>query len=410
MFACIYGKGSPVLACAREFSPQVEETAPDTAIIDIRGLGRLFGSPEAIAGAIRRRAAETGLEVSVGVASNPDAAFHAARGFAGITVVESGEQLGSLPVELLSPPPEILETLDRWGIRTFRDLAALPPNGVSERLGPEGVRLQKLARGAAIRPLRPACPEPVFEEFLELESPVALLEPLAFVLARLLNRLCEKLAAHGLAACELRLVLRLEDRTEHARGLGLPVPMRHPRAFLKLLQLDLEAHPPQAPVVAVTLAATPAHPRTHQEGLFTPLSPEPEKLEITLARIQALVGESNVGTPELLDTNRPGAFRMRKAFSLVRRLDSGEGRRLAFRAFRPPRPAAVRLVSGQPAYVSAPGARGKVIAAAGPWRTSGDWWTPQPWARDEWDVELSDGVLCRLCREGAGWFLEGVYD
>src|SRR5436189_124136 len=117
------------------------------------------------------------------VAMNPDAAIHAARGFRGITLIpasEEAERLGSLPVGALAPPPEILETLDRWGVRTFRALAALPTLQLSERLGQEGVRLQKLARGRSNRSLV-LCGVPLnFEEVMELEYPVALLEPLAF--------------------------------------------------------------------------------------------------------------------------------------------------------------------------------------------------------------------------------------
>jgi len=454
MFACIHGHGTPVLACAYAFSPLVEETAPDTAVIDIGALGRLFGPPEKIAEALRQRASESitarsrsrlgnGLETqepaspfqsrdrkgadisanqgsgsggslnfSIGIASNPDAAIHAARGFAGTTLILSGEDLGPLPVDLLSPPPEILETLDQWGIRTFGDLAGLPEPGVAARLGPEGVRLWKLARGEGSRPLKPAYPEPVFEEAMELEYAVALLEPLAFILARLLNQLCRKLEERGLAAQELNVGLRLEDRKEHRSALRLPVPMRNPRAFLKLLQLDLERHPPPAPVTGVSITAQPARPRVHQEGLFTPLAPEPEKLELTLARIEALVGEGHAGWPELPDTHRPGTFLMTRNFlSPTRRNGPKETiQRLAFRAYRPARAAQVRIVGERPAQVSAKGIRGQVKTAAGPWRSSGDWWTVEGWARDEWDIELSDGALYRLYCEQGRWFVEGSYD
>jgi protein ImuB len=60
--------------------------------------------------------------------------------------------------------------------------------------------------------------------------------------------------------------------------------------------------------------------------------------------------------------------------------------------------------------VAARGIRGRVIDLAGPWRTSGDWWTVDPWSRDEWDVALSDGALYRLYCCPVGWFVEGSYD
>jgi protein ImuB len=70
----------------------------------------------------------------------------------------------------------------------------------------------------------------------------------------------------------------------------------------------------------------------------------------------------------------------------------------------------VALASGQLSQISAAGIRGTVLNLAGPWRTSGDWWTSDPWQRDEWDVALSDGVLYRVSCEPAGWFVQGAYD
>jgi protein ImuB len=424
MFACMHAPNLPdshsalLHNCAYGFSPRVEETDVQTAVLDIAGLERLFGPPERMAAAMRRRAAELGLRVNVAVASNPDAAVHAARGFAGITLIPPGEEgrvLGPLPISLLGGPPELEETLALWGIRSFRDLAALPEAGLSERLGAEGVRLQKLARGAGDRPLVPRIPATGFEASLELEHPVAQLEPLRFLLARLLNEILAKLQSGGLAADELRLRLKLQDQSEHARALRLPFPMLHNKTFLKLLELDLESHPPRAPVTAITLGAAAAVPRLVQYSLFLPPAPEAEKLELTLGRIRKLVGEENVGSPELLDTHRPGAFRM-KPFGDAAVLRPWTGANahphLALRVFRPPRRAEVEAPSGQPSRIAARGVGGSVIAAAGPWRTSGQWWTPASWSRDEWDVALSNGALYRiyLDRQSGYWFVEGSYD
>jgi protein ImuB len=401
--------GARLLASAQDFSPKVEQTDPDTVIVDIDGLGHLFGTVHEIAQAMARRA---GPPVNIAVASNPDAAFHAARGYPGISIVPEGDEakfLASLPVTLLAPTVEIAETLARWGTRTFRDLAALPDLGVAARLGEEGIKLQQLARGEGDRPLKPVEAPVQFEEELELEYPLELLEPLMFVMNRLLGDVCARLEQRALAAIGLRLRLRLENAGEHERSIRLPVPMRSSRVFLKLFELDLEKHPPAAPIIKVHLAAEPAKPRTTQNGLFIPLAPEPEKLELTLARIAAVVGEENVGSPELVDTHRPGTFRMCAPFQsrLSKSYSNERSVTLAFRAFRPPLAAKV-----QSDFISAPGIRGKVVRQAGPWRTSGDWWTNGAWARDEWDIELADGTLYRIyCDAQTGrWFLEGSYD
>ena len=414
MFACMHapGDGARLLACAQNFSPQVEQTDADTVILDIDGLGHLFGAVHEIAHAMARRAE---IPVNIAIAANPDAAFYAARGFSGISIIPQGDEakyLATLPAGLLSPSEEIAETLARWGIRTFRDLAALPDLGIAARLGEEGVRLQQLARGEGYRPLLLLEAPPQFAKEMELEYPLELLEPLMFVMGRLLGDVCARLEERSLAAIELRLRLHLENAGAHERAIRLPAPMRSQRVFLKLLELDLEKHPPPAPIVRVALAAEPAKPRVTQNGLFIPLVPEPEKLELTLARIAAVVGEGNVGSPELVDTHRPGAFRM--STPLPARLSSAFLSRgceravaLAFRAFRPPLAAKV-----QAGFISAPGIHGKIVQQAGPWRTSGDWWTAGTWTRDEWDIELAGGALYRIyCDAQTGrWFLEGSYD
>ena len=419
MFACLHGNGN-LIALASEFSPLVEQTAAGTVTLDASGLERLFGFPQEVAAAMARRASEVGVKANIALASNPDAAICAARGFAGISIVPYGDEakyLGSLPVSLLAPSDELHETLQRWGIRRLQDLAGLPPLGIAERLGPEGLRLRELARGEADRKLVPLDLPLHFEDEIELEYPVDLLEPLAFLLARLVNGLATRLATRALATDELRLRLKLETRAMHERTLRLPVPTLDTKAFLKLLQLDLESHPPKEPIVHVWMAMNPVKPRAAQSGLFVLAAPEPVKLELTLSRIRAIVGETRVGYPELLDTHRPGAFRLRGQTRLSQgavfapRGQSGPSPVcLALRLYRPPRLARVALASGQPSFIAADGIRGKVLEYAGPWRSSGDWWTSDPWSRDEWDIALSDGALYRIYCAPQGWFVEGAYD
>src|SRR6185295_13260460 len=153
---------------------------------------------------------------------------------------------------------------------------------------------------------------PVFTNSIELDYPIAELEPLSFILARLLNQICASLNSYALATNAIQVEMKLENRATHELKLNLPYPMRDHKVFLKLLLLDTEMHPPPAAVVAVRMNCDPVKPRLLQTGLFIPLAPEPEKLELTLARLAKLVGAANIGSPELLDTHRPDAFRINR--------------------------------------------------------------------------------------------------
>ena len=523
MFACIYAQqipaevsGTPTLTgrglrsladFAYSFSPLVEEAAPNLVVIDVEGCALRFGSAYELAIEIVKQAkcnepVGPGCQVNVALAANPDAAIHAAKYFKGITFIAPGEELdalGELPIECLISPKskvqspksknqdpmsqrqtldighwtldevqlkEILETLRLWGVHTFREFAELPVAGVSERLGQDGLKLRELASGKTNRHLKLRQIAPEFKGAIELEYPIAELEPLSFILARLLNQICANLNSYALATNALQVELKLEHGVAHEIKLNLHYPMRDHKVFLKLLLLDTEMHPPPAAVVGVSINCEPVKPRVLQTGLFIPLAPEPEKLELMLARLAKLVGAENIGSPELLDTHRPDAFRV-KRFELKERkrrkksnqqsaisnqqLASGTQYSalstqhfLGFRVFRPPLRALVQAEGGCPREISAwnksKSVHGKVVNVAGPWRRSGEWWRTDAWARDEWDVAIESGaqaggqwavgsgpkadaleskevgrhtqVLYRIYRElGSGtWFVEGIYD
>jgi protein ImuB len=257
---------------------------------------------------------------------------------------------------------------------------------------------------------------------------VLLLEPLTFALQQLLDQLCSRLEARALAAEQLRLELTLENAarfpfepTIFKRSIRLPVPLVDRKVFLKLLQLDLKANPPGAPVMAVCLRIEPAPPRSAQNGFFDPPLPEPEKLELTLAKISQSVGRDRAGSPELVDSHRPQAFKMQRFAPATAPAEAGPWAQellTALRVFRPPVPVKVRSEAGKPcSLVSTKKASiaGKVLWAAGPWRSSGDWWNEQGWARDEWDIALGEKtgiVLYRLVHDllSGNWLLEGTYD
>jgi protein ImuB len=314
----------------------------------------------------------------------------------GVGVIPQGKEiqyLGALPLDCLPLDAETWRTFDRWGLHTLGDLAALPETGLHERLGEAGVRLQRMARGALGRPLQPKIPETVYAESIELDYPLELLEPLQFLLARFVNALCARLKAQSLAAGELHLTLNRARRV-----LRLPFPTRDTKFLLRLLQHNLETDSPGEPVSKIGLRIAPSEPRLIQHDLFTIPAPEPERLELTLGKIRGMVGEKNVVVPVIRNTHRPGWGPSQS--------------RLAFRHFRPPVEVRVELRAGRPHRLRASRIHGTVTEISGPWLSSGDWWRPDAWDREEFDLALSDGVLYRLCfdRRTERWLMEGVYD
>lgn len=421
-----------LLECASAFSPRVESTCLGTVILDLAGTEKLFGSCEKTSCKIAVAARQIGFHLRIAIASNPDTALYTARGFAGITIIPEGEEadrLASLPVGILPTIPGLSEVLEVWGIHTFRSLAALPPVALVERLGQEGLTLQKLTQGQIDRPLRTVEPSPDFVESYEFDDPVETMESLTFVLNRLLQQVCARLVSHSLATNELRLTLDLgvsqiqNGKSEQYRHeWKLPVPTQDKNMLFTLMRLDLEKSTFSAPIKRLTVEAAPVKRRVAQGNFFAPPSPEAEKLEITLARIRGVVGSvdvddiSCVGCPALLDTHRPGVFAVQTFSSATGTQNlSAAVPTLALRIFRPALETSVELMEETPHFVQLWKKHRRVLAASGPWCSSGNWWNAAVWSREEWDVALKtfEGVgyyriyLDRLRKQ---WFVEGVFD
>jgi protein ImuB len=432
-----------LLDAAWSFSPRIEDTAPDTVLLDLAGLTTLFGSYENVALQIKSRCAALGLDVHVGVSENVETARILAFGRPGPTIVLGGEEarfLESLPIGLLGPSEELSEVFAQWGIVNCGALAALPVLSLSECVGQEGVRLHAMASGKGNRSLTIAEPTHLFEEFLELDDAVEDLEPLSFLLGRLLDQLCVRLSARALAVRTILLQLELQPGFEKAFDasrerlrtkqfpetfyctLALPRPVQDAKLLLKLLRLRLQANSPKAPVQKIQMRAEPDRALAIQCGLFLAAVPDPDKLELTLARIASVVGENNVGSPELLDCHRPDAFRMQRfvapAQAASDRMET-EGSKIGFRVIRPRVPVKVKFQGGQPVHIWFQGKRGRVVHASGPWRCSGEWWQERGWQEDAWDLEvrvageeaLWSAAYCivfdSLEKE---WFVRGSYD
>lgn len=415
-----------LLECAGAFSPRVEDKSEDRAflcVIDIAGTGKLFGPPQSLAENLLARVRALGVTASVAVSRNFHAAVCAAKGLPPQTakVIPAGEEgraLVSLPPEVLDLTEEQAETFSLWGIRTLGMLAALPERELIARMGQAGKRLRQLARGEVRHLFQPV--EPVFtlEEHMELDSPVEQLDSLLFVAGVLLEQLVFRAKARALALASVTVTLILDGGTTHTRTVRSALPAGDKHLWIRLLRLDLEAHPPQAAILALSLAAEPGSASKVQLGLFSPQLPEPARLDVTLARIRAIVGEENIGRAVLKDTHEPGEFRM-EPFTLPSGFPSAVPSRPSRSATRRLRPAEVIPVTVQGQRPKAFVFRERHYAverAYGPWLVSGDWWHPMLWGLEQWDLVAraqDDSLLCCcLVRNQAEncWQMAALYD
>src|SRR4051812_31507129 len=317
-----------LLECISQFSPRIEDAGTPTAcsfVLDITGTERLFGPPAQLAERMRAALASSGFRASIAVSAN----FHAARMKAaatrGIIIIAEDEEasaLANLPIASLGLPEEPGEIFALWGIRTLGQMAELPETDLITRLGPDALAWRELAGGTHPHLFKPIEPEFTLREFCEFDDGIEEIDSLLFVGARMIDCLVARAADRALSLAFLTAHMRLDGGRGLDGGCGLDggkshqcvlrpaVPSTDRKFLLKLLQLEIGAHPPPAAVLSLELTAEAGRSATVQLGLFAPQTPEPSRLDVTLARLRAIVGDDRVGSPILEDTHRPGSFRM----------------------------------------------------------------------------------------------------
>ncbi len=414
---------SVMLECLSQFSPRIEEAGRATAcafILDITGTDRLFGSPSQLADRVRVALSEHGFRVSIAVSANYNVARMSAAARGGITVIDEGHEstaIAKLPIASLCLPEEQYATFALWGIRTLGELAALPEIELITRFGDDARRWHALARGEHPHTFQPIEPGFALREFYEFEDPIEQIDSLLFIGARMIDCLVTRAAGRALAIARLTACMRIEGSQTHEIILRPAIASTDRKFLLKLLQLELSAHPPQAPVQAFELGAEAGRSSTMQLGLFIPQTPEPSRLDVAVARLKAMVGCDRVGSPLLVDSYRPGDFRMQGFANTAPARKRVPGiQRMALRRVRPPAPIHMWQNAARPFEFSDSENRFKVITAYGPWRSSGCWWSIDHWELEEWDIlaDCSNGtsVACLLVcdRTVSAWRLEAFYD
>ena len=440
-----------VAAAVATLTPRVEVTVPGACAIATRGPSRYLGGDVALAARVTEVVEEVlgdRTPCRVGIADGPFAAELAARTARRRPVVVppggSAAFLAPLPVGALGRPA-LADLLERLGVRTLGDLAALPPADVVARFGPEGTVASRLARGLDERPPGGRPPPPDLQAVVELDPPAERVDVAAFAAKGLADDLHARLAAAGLACT--RLVVEAE--TEH--GERISRVWRHEGALTASAIADrvrwqLEgwiehggARRPTGGLTLLRLVPDEVLPeRGRQLGFWGGAAEADERAARGIARVQGLLGPDAVAVPERRGGRGPG-----ERIVLV----PAHGVDLTARRAPPadpdepwpgqvpspaptvvhvaPVPAEVVDAAGEPVRVTGRGAAATapawvsvdggppaaVVAWAGPWPADERWWDAEARRRRARLQVVTAGAGAHLLALEAGrWWVEATYD
>jgi protein ImuB len=415
---------SAMMECAGTFSPSIEDQSSNGAflcVIDITGTGMLHGPPAELGKNLLNRVRALGITSSVAITSSFHASICLARGMAArnrLIVIPPGEEsvaLSPVSLKVLDLSDAHAEMFFLWGIKTLGMLAALPEKSLIARMGQEGKRLQQLAAGKLPHLFVPIERPFALEEYIELDSPVEVLDSLLFVMGVMLEQLIARATNRVLALASVTVTLFLESGMTHDRTVRPALPTNDRRLWLKLLHLDMEAHPPNAAILSIRLTAESGNTSKVQLGLFSPQLPEASRLDITLARIRAIVGEDCVGSPVLTDTHRPDTFQI-QVLAPSHTAPTKQPLKTAMRQIRPAENITVMISDLRPTVFFFRAERYEVEEAYGPWAASGNWWNETRWGVQQWDLiaRSRNGILlcCCIARDQMlrCWQMVALYD
>jgi protein ImuB len=393
-------------------TPLIEDARIGTAFLDMHGAD---GDFVAWSRMIRALLVPLHQPVCIGGGPNRFCAFAAAWSGDG-TVIVTGEEAASLepmPLDVLELDADVVQRLQLLGITTLGALAALPHGPFVRRFGSDAARWHNAARGIDRAPLVPRGHAITIEAAMLGEGSAQSEAAVIFALRILLGRVCTDLERCGKRASALQVEIELENADTARIDVQLAAATSQERAMLDVLRAKLEGASFPAAICGLRLRAMGLEEGGEAVPLLAGDEIDRANVAVVLARLEAMLGEPvrRAQTraahpleerfnyvPFTLPTNRPKAERegcsQAESAKLVPQL-----RLLAVSEID------VRLRRGEPATVG----EHTVQHVTGPWRIEEGWFA-SPVARDEYDVQLDTGEICRIYRQGDRWYLRGSYD
>ena len=414
LYACITSDKADrdmLVSIARQFSYSIE-TLEDGILFDVAGLQRLIGGPDQIAQNILEHLKANNIAGNVAVAETVDTAMLLSRQKRGLNhTVASPAEFQKLPLRELDIENDSLGIFSDLGIHSIEDLQQIPKDDLVNRYGKEFYRVLDVIEQKHKSFITPNIKESSVAWRYELDFAVDDVGQLIFILNHGLDDLFGQIAHYGLSTEQLDIGFKLNDRTTRSYEIKTSFPTLDKTFWLKLVNLRVSLDPPQAAITAVSVTAHFTKPRPTQKGLYAVSRPEPESLLLTVNKIKNLVGNENVGTPVMLDE------RLAKPFTLdADKLPQGkEGSDaaadpvIAFNYFHPPIRAEVLVRDSRLVFIKTQFFSGHVTEYSGVWKSSSKWWD-RSWKTQEWDVEVENQGVYRLCKVDKEWFLAGEYD
>lgn len=425
-----------LLQVAWSLSPKVESQQEGICTADLRGGYR---NPRRLLLEALQRLDTLYLRAKAGLAPTPDLALLAAQQGEPLLCIEHGAAFSaSLPLSALTRDTILLQTLSRWGVHTAGDLLKLPRQQTLERLGSPGLALWKAAGGWGNRPLTHAQEPVCFEETLDLEQALETLEPLLFILNRLLEKLLARPECKALLVSGLDLKLLQENSSTYQRSFTVPSPTLDSAVLLRILQTHLEQLHLEHRPVGVRLRLETTAEKTCSLDLFEPVLRDCNRFGETLAKLCALLGEDRVGIPPATLAHFPNFARPAPPSELYKGPTNSLSsptlssplpppRGLHLHRLRPALPARIEFTGAQPVFIKSQTLSGKITASRGPYRLSGLWWDEKIRTLEEWDIFVPFrqgsrlksalariGISCARSLERKSttkeWRLEGVYN
>lgn len=401
----------------RDFSPRFEvaDSQPGVFWLDIRGLGRLFGSLEIWAQQLHEALSEVGFVSALVMGYSRFGTYAFAQAIRSKiqhfhTPADENKAVHQLPVDRIGLDPNSLGIFHKLGIKTVGQFIALPPGGVRERFSSDASNLHRMARGDLVWPLRPVQLEDPAERRVELDEAETDANRLLFIIKRELHPLLQELTAKHADLRALNLSFHLTDHDTHTHAITPARPTLDETKLLELIRLKLERLLIPSGVCALSLKAEGIPIRREQARLFARSARDLDAATHALARLRTEFGDQSVLEIVEADGHLPETqFELRPRIQ-VPLPDAQAGVETAIRRIRfAPEP--LHRFRNDPLigwYVCGSEA-GPVEESWGPFVLSTGWWGQDPAHREYHFVRTRRGDLLWVFWDAVReqWFLHG---